>query len=335
MHAVRPLLTKTDFPSLRRAPLRTLQVNLGYLCNMTCVHCHVAAGPNRTERMSRATAETVLAFLECHPEIELLDLTGGAPEMNAHFSLLVTESRRLGRRVMDRCNLTILEAPAYEGLGQFLADNKVEIVASLPCYSEGNVDKQRGKGTYESSVAALQRLNGLGYAHPDSGLLLHLVYNPLGPSLPPGQRKLKQDYQQRLWDEHRIRFNELFVITNMPVGRFGSILVSKGQMDDYLKLLKNAYEPANLANVMCRTLISVDWQGYVYDCDFNQMLDLPLDSSAKGRAHLRDLMAADLTGRAITTGQHCYGCTAGQGSSCGGALTDEHPSTPDSVALTA
>ena len=320
MRNVVPLLAKSDFPRLRRGDLKTLQINLGYRCNQSCLHCHVAAGPNRTEEMGKDTVDTVIEFLRKHPEIELLDITGGAPEMNTYFTYLVAVARRLNKRVMDRCNLTILEEPGYEDLAEFLAAHEVEIVASLPCYSEDNVDKQRGKGTFEASIRALQQLNRLGYGSAESGLQLHLVYNPQGASLPPSQAKLKAEYQQRLWNEHAIVFNELFVIANMPVGRFGSILASKGQFFTYLDLLKNAHQPANLANVMCRTLVSVDWQGFVYDCDFNQMLNLPLGAREGKRVHLNELLEADLNGRPIAIAQHCYGCTAGQGSSCGGAL---------------
>jgi len=330
MHAIQPLLAKTDFPPLRRITLKTLQINLGYRCNQSCLHCHVSAGPNRTEEMDRDTVDTVLEFVARHPGIELLDITGGAPEMNLHFPRLVTEAHKLKRRVMDRCNLTILEDPGYEDMADFLAAHRVEIVASLPCYTEDNVDTQRGKGTFDASIRALKQLNKLGYGHPDTGLQLHLVFNPQGASLPPNQTNLKTEYQRRLWQEHRIVFNELFVIANMPIGRFGSILVSKKQFTPYLTLLKNAHQPANLANVMCRTLISVDWQGYVYDCDFNQMLNIPLGARGSERTHLESLMGTDVTGAPIAVAQHCYGCTAGQGSSCGGALR----ATSTSVTLT-
>lgn len=319
MHAVAPLLKNISFPALRRGRLHTLQVNLGYRCNLSCVHCHVSAGPHRTEDMNAETVEVVLAYLK-RPNIETLDLTGGAPEMNAHFRRLVTEARHLGKHVMDRCNLTILEEPGYEDLAEFLATQRVEVVASLPCYTEDNVDRQRGQGIYDASIRALKRLNALGYGMPGSDLTLNLVYNPLGPSLPPSQTKLKADYTRELQQRFGIRFNELFVLANMPVGRFGSLLISKGQLQGYLTTLREAHQPANLPNVMCRTLISVDWQGFVYDCDFNQMLGLPLRFNGKPRPHLRDLLNAELEGGLIAVGEHCYGCTAGQGSSCGGAL---------------
>ena len=223
-------------------------------------------------------------------------------------------------RVIDRCNLTILFEPGQKDLAPFLAAQQVEVTASLPCYLEDNVDRQRGKGVFETSIRALQQLNGLGYAQPGSPLKLNLVYNPQGPVLPPGQQALQRDYQQRLFEGYGVVFNELYVLTNMPIQRFGSTLVSKGQFDPYLKLLKDAYQPANLDTVMCRTLLSVDWQGYVYDCDFNQMLGLPLAWKGRPRTHLRELIGADLDRNPITVKDHCYGCTAGQGSSCGGAL---------------
>jgi radical SAM/Cys-rich protein len=269
--------------------------------------------------MDAETIELVLAYLK-RPGIETLDITGGAPEMNAHFHRLVTAARTLDKRVIDRCNLTILEEPGYENLAEFLAAHEVEVVASLPCYTEENVDQQRGKGTYDASIRALRRLNVLGYGLPESRLTLNLVYNPLGASLPPSQVKLKVDYTRVLRERWGIYFNDLFVLANMPVGRFGSLLVSKGQFQGYLATLQAAHQPANLPNVMCRTLISVDWRGFVYDCDFNQMLDLPLQFDGKPRPHLRDLLNADLEGGPITVAEHCYGCTAGQGSSCGGAL---------------
>jgi len=315
----RDLLMVSDFPALRRGKLDTLQVNLGYLCNLSCVHCHVNAGPRRTELMDETQIELVLEFLQKH-QIRTLDLTGGSPEMNPHFKYLVQQARALGVEVMDRCNPTILMEPGYEEMAQFLADNQVVVTASLPCYAEQNVDQQRGKGVYQESVQALQKLNALGYGQADSGLTLNLVYNPVGATLPPGQQALEADYKQELWERHGIRFNELFVITNMPISRFGSMLLSKGEFYDYLQLLKNNYQSENLATVMCRSLISVDWQGYVYDCDFNQMLELPMIASDKPKLHLQDLLEQSLDGQAIAVAQHCYGCTAGQGSSCGGAL---------------
>jgi len=315
----RPLLEVTNFPKVNRSKLEKLQVNLGYLCNLSCVHCHVNAGPRRTELMDRATIELVLEFLATHGVREL-DLTGGAPEMNPHFEYLVTEARKLGVNVMDRCNLTILLEPGYENTAAFLAEQGVEITASLPCYAEQNVDKQRGKGVYQDSISALKMLNKLGYGKAGSDLNLNLVFNPSGLSLPPPQMALKADYQRELESRHGVEFDELFVITNMPISRFGSMLLSKGQFHEYMTLLKDNYDAENLHTLMCRSLVSVDWQGHVYDCDFNQMLHMPMISTNKEITHLRDLMALDINGRPVAIADHCYGCTAGQGSSCGGAL---------------
>ncbi|MEE4295331.1 MAG: arsenosugar biosynthesis radical SAM (seleno)protein ArsS [Wenzhouxiangella sp.] len=314
-----PLLKDTDFPSIRRQQMETLQLNLGYLCNLSCVHCHVAAGPKRTELMARETMAQALAVADRF-QVAKLDLTGGSPEMNPDFRWLVEEARARDMHIMDRLNPTIMEEPGYEWVGEFLAEHRVEVIASLPCYSKENVDAQRGNGVFESSIKALQTLNQLGYGQEGSGLVLNLVYNPLGPVLPPSQTQLQQDYQSLLLKEFGLVFNQLFTITNMPIKRFGSMLLSKGQFDDYLLLLKNAYQPANLAAVMCRHLISVDYLGYVYDCDFNQMLGLPLGGD-KRRLHLSDLLDSDEIPRAIGIAEHCYGCTAGQGSSCGGALS--------------
>ena len=319
MHATLPRLANTDFPPIRRRRLETLQVNLGYKCNQTCVHCHVNAGPQRTEAMSHETLEHVLAFLEA-AHVPTLDITGGAPELNPHFRELVTLARALGAHVMDRCNLTVIGVPGQQDLPAFLAAHRVEVVASLPCYLEENVERQRGKGVFEASIRALQALNALGYGGCGGDLKLNLVYNPQGPALPPAQDKLENDYRKHLRSHYGITFDHLYVLTNMPIQRFGSMLVSKGQFEEYVALLKDAYQPHNLENVMCRTLLSIDWRGYAYDCDFNQMLDLPLAWNGRPRLHVRDLFGADLSGNAITVKDHCYGCTAGQGSSCGGAL---------------
>lgn len=320
MHATLPLLEATDFPPIRRENLATLQVNLGYLCNQSCLHCHVNAGPKRKELMSADTIAQVIAYLHSSG-VKTLDLTGGAPEMNPHFRYLVAEARLLGIRVMDRCNLTILGEPGYEDLAGFLAAQGVEIVASLPCYSQENVDQQRGDGVYEASMHALQRLNALGYGKPGSGLLLNLVYNPGGAFLPPAQDMLERDYKRELFDRYGIEFNSLLTLANMPIERFGSTLISKGQFHAYMQLLKQAHREHNLASVMCRSIISVDWQGYVYDCDFNQILGLPLALGAKDRVHISDLAGRDIASNPIAVADHCYGCTAGQGSSCGGALS--------------
>ena len=319
MHATLPLLRETDFPPLRRRRLETLQVNLGYKCNQSCLHCHVNAGPNRREMMDAATLQTVLDFLRAG-EIRQLDLTGGAPELHPGFRELVAQARELGVQVIDRCNLTILEEPGQEDLAGFLAGHRVEIVASLPCYLEENVENQRGKGVYAASIRGLRRLNALGYGQPDSGLVLNLMYNPLGPYLPPAQAGLEADYRRELGSREGVVFNHLYVLANMPIARFGSTLISHGEFDAYMELLRTAHSPANLETVMCRDLISVDWRGYVYDCDFNQMLGLPLGGDRS--THLSELLDRDLDGRPIAVADHCYGCTAGQGSSCGGALGD-------------
>lgn len=320
----KPLLLDTDFPPISRHSTQMLQLNLGYLCNLSCTHCHVNAGPKRTELMSKQTIDEVLAYIDANP-IQSLDLTGGAPEMNPHFRYLVEQASQRGLSIMDRCNLTILLEEGYEYLAEFLAQYKVAITASLPCYAEQNVNQQRGKGVFQESITALQRLNALGYGI-DPELELNLVYNPNGTFLPPSQQQLEQDYKQHLKDEHGIQFNHLLTITNMPISRFGGMLLAKDLYNDYMQLLKDNFSQTNLDNVMCKTLLSVDWQGYVYDCDFNQMLAMPLEyqgdtiASDKKHWHIRELLDAHLEGSPIMIGEHCYGCTAGQGSSCGGAL---------------
>ncbi|MGO4999192.1 arsenosugar biosynthesis radical SAM (seleno)protein ArsS [Oceanisphaera sp. W20_SRM_FM3] len=316
-----PLLDLTGFPALTRNALDTLQVNLGYMCNMKCVHCHVAAGPHRTEMMDDENLALIPRVLQAR-KLTTLDLTGGAPEMHPRFREVVIAARKLGVQVIDRCNLTILYEPGHETLADFLAEHQVEVVASLPCYELENVDKQRGKGTFNKSIAALQQLNGLGYGQPDSGLILNLVYNPQGPTLPPEQQGLEAAYRRELLAHFDIRFNHLFALANMPIKRFGDYLLTKGQFHDYLRLLKDNFSAGNLANLMCRNLVSVDWQGYLYDCDFNQQLGLRLPDvgDKEHRPHLRDLLHRELNGQPIRVAEHCYGCTAGQGSSCGGAL---------------
>ena len=321
MHATLPLMRRYGFPAIRRGRLETLQVNLGYRCNQSCLHCHVNAGPSRSEQMSAETITDVLAYIEV-AGVKKLDLTGGAPELNPHFRELVLRARELGVHVMDRCNLTILEEPGQEGLAEFLAGRRVEVIASLPCYQEANVDRQRGSGVFERSLRALARLNTLGYGRSGSGLDLSLVYNPQGAVLPPPQGQLEADYRRELGERYGIVFTRLYVLANMPIQRFGSTLVSKGQFNDYMTLLHGAHRSENLESVMCRTLVSVDWRGQVYDCDFNQMLDLPLGLRGKARPQLSDLIGRDLRGGPIAVRDHCYGCTAGQGSSCGGALHD-------------
>ncbi len=319
MHATLHLMKSRGFPHIRRKTLDTLQVNLGYKCNQACFHCHVNASPDRKEMMLRETIDEVIALMRA-ANVKVLDLTGGAPELNDHFRDLVRAARAMGVRVIDRCNLTIIEEPGYEDLAEFLAAQRVEVSASLPCYSQVNVDKQRGEGVFDKSISALKKLNSLGYGQPGSGLMLNLVYNPQGATLPPPQEALEADYHRLLQQNFGIVFNHLYTITNMPIQRFGSTLISKGQFEPYMDLLVSSFQSQNLENVMCRSLLSIDWQGYVYDCDFNQMLGLPLQHKNNLRTHIRELMDVDLSGNAIVVKDHCYGCTAGQGSSCGGAL---------------
>ena len=318
MHETLHLLTKTSFPKIHRRKVNTLQVNLGYKCNQTCVHCHVNAGPNRTEMMSVENINTVIEYLH-KQDIQTLDITGGAPELHPKFNDLIIAARKQSINVIDRCNLTILEEPGYENLVKFLSDYQIEIVASLPCYLEKNVDKQRGKGVFEKSIQALRKLNAMGYGKNNENLKLTLVYNPQGPHLPPPQEVLEKDYRKYLAD-YNISFDNLFTIINMPIKRFGSTLISQGKFDDYMQLLRDSYVEKNLESVMCKSLISVDWQGYVYDCDFNQMLGLSIPGKSNIRTHLSELLDIDLEKREIAVADHCYGCTAGQGSSCSGAL---------------
>ena len=328
MQATLHLLSATDFPALTRRSVEIVQLNLGYRCNQSCQHCHVNAGPQRQEQMSTETIAAVLAFVATSPQVQVLDLTGGAPELNPGFRDLVEAGCERGLRVIDRCNLTILEEDGQEDLAEFLAAQHVEIVASLPCYLEENVDRQRGKGVFAASMRALRRLNALGYGVAGSGLVLNLVFNPQGPTLPPPQAALAESYKARLAEEHGIVFNQLFTLANMPIQRFGSLLVSRGQFNAYMQLLRRAHRAENLEHVMCRRLISVDWQGYVYDCDFNQQLGLPIPGRRGNRQHIRELAARQLDGRPIHIADHCYGCTAGQGSSCGGALGDDVAPAP-------
>lgn len=310
----------TDFPRLRRKRLQTLQVNLGYLCNQSCTHCHVNAGPKRTEVMTSDTVDAVIDFLD-ESQVKRLDLTGGAPELNPYFRRLVIAARELNVEVIDRCNLTVLLESGQEDLAEFLAGQEVEIVASLPCYSEENVNSQRGKGVFHDSIIALRQLNRLGYGEANSGLQLNLMYNPTGPFLPPSQQTLEVEYRQHLDDQYGVHFNQLFTLVNMPIQRFGSTLVSKGEFEDYMTLLRGNFSSENLSKVMCRELISVDWQGLIYDCDFNQMLGLPLLIDGNQRPHIRDIRPVNLKDQPIGVADHCYGCTAGSGSSCGGELT--------------
>ena len=305
--------------SLNRRTLDALQVNLGRYCNLACIHCHVESGPTRKEIMSRENVEAVLSFL-ARTQIPTLDITGGAPELHPDFAHLVATAARLGRHVMDRCNLTVIFEPGMEYLPEFFKGHEVELVCSLPCYSQENVDKQRGKGTFEASIRALQQLNEIGYGAPNSGLVLHLVYNPVGPHLPPPQAKLADDYRKILHEQFGIVFNQLFCLTNMPITRYATHLKLRGEYDRYLKLLEDNFNAATLDQVMCRNLISVGWDGSIYDCDFNQMLDLPLTDRSGNRLAIGSLTIDAVADRVITVGDHCYACTAGAGSSCGGAL---------------
>lgn len=320
MHATLPLLKQTDFPAITRRALDTLQVNLGYKCNQACLHCHVNASPDRKEMMSREVVDQVLGVLRAR-RMSTLDVTGGAPELNPHFRHLVHEARAAGVRVIDRCNLTIVNEPGFEDLAPFLAAEGVEITASLPCYSQANVDRQRGDSVFESSILALQKLNALDYGTVGSALVLNLVYNPGGATLPPPQPALEATYKRELQTQFGITFNALYTLANMPIARFGSTLVSQGRFAEYMRTLRAAHNPANLGQVMCRTMLSIDYRGYVYDCDFNQMLGIPMALAGKPRVHVRDLLTEEVENAAIAIADHCYGCTAGQGSSCGGALS--------------
>jgi len=302
---------------LRRREVTTLQINVGKLCNQACHHCHVEAGPKRTEIMPDHVAERIIKLLAATPSIHTVDITGGAPELNANFRWLVRESRRMAKQVIDRCNLTVLFEPGQESLAEFLAANQVEITASLPCYTESNVDQQRGKGAFEKSIRALRLLNAIGYGRTASGLTLNLVYNPLGASLPPQQQKLEADYKTQLRENFGIEFNRLFTITNMPIKRFAEFLFREGKQEAYMALLTNHFNPATVNGLMCRDLVSIGWDGRVYDCDFNQMLDLETPS---GKSIWKIESFAELAEKSIATDGHCFGCTAGAGSSCGGSL---------------
>tara|TARA_R110002072_G_scaffold14582_6_gene60124 strand:+ start:12312 stop:13274 length:963 start_codon:yes stop_codon:yes gene_type:complete len=319
MHDTLPSLNQRNFPVIKRDNLHTLQINIGLKCNQQCFHCHVNSSPKRKEKMSVATIGAVKSFLTTN-NIESLDITGGAPELHPEFRALVKYAREKGVHVIDRCNLTILEESGMEGLAQFLADYEVEVVASLPCYELENVDRQRGEGVFEKSIKGLKQLNNVGYGYSNKKLLLNLVFNPQGPVLPPAQDVLESAYKEELLNRYGIEFNKLFTLCNMPINRFGSTLVSNNQLNDYMAILMQSHRDENIENVMCRNLISVDWQGYVYDCDFNQMLNINLSDNEQ-QVHISELINNDVEGNMIAVRDHCYGCTAGQGSSCGGALT--------------
>ena len=306
---------------LRRESPDTLQINVGKLCNLTCSHCHVNAGPARKEIITRETIDRVIDWLET-TDIHTVDLTGGAPEMIPDFRYLVTRLRGLTvpRHIIDRCNLTILLSPEHDGLAEFLRDNQVEIIASMPCYTAENVNEQRGDGVFDDSIKALQLLNKIGYGR-EPNIPLHLVYNPLGAKLPPSQSDLEADYKRELRAHFGIEFNSLFALANLPIARFASYLKNNGLYEDYMTLLVTAFNPATMDGLMCRRTINISWQGEVHDCDFNQMLDLPLGGANQKSRHLWDIDPQALRGQSIATGSHCYGCTAGSGSSCGGSLT--------------
>ena len=312
-------ITKIKFPEIRRYYLDTLQINIGYKCNQACSHCHVDASPTRSEMMSNEIIKLIPKVIKAN-NIKLLDITGGAPEIHPEFKHLVREVRSLNVEVMDRCNLTILTEPGYEDLGNFLASNKVQITASLPCYLEGNVDSQRGKGVFAKSIIALKELNSYGYGMKDSDLILNLVYNPNAPQLPPSQLELEETYRKELKERYGIFFSNLFVLANMPINRYEKYLKIIGKLEEYNKLLKDNYNPKNLHSLMCRTTLSVDWKGYLYDCDFNQQLGIRKNGNIK---HIDDLLIplGSLNNNPISIGNHCFGCTAGAGSSCGGELT--------------
>ncbi|WP_145285360.1 arsenosugar biosynthesis radical SAM (seleno)protein ArsS [Rosistilla oblonga] len=310
-------LSNNGLPRLTATGIEVLQINVGKLCNQTCTHCHVDAGPDRRESMSRATAEAIIDVLARH-DIPTLDITGGAPEMNPNFRWLVEQATLLGRRVIDRCNLTILMANGYRDLPEFLAEHEVEVVASLPCYLEENCDSQRGDGVFKRSIDGLRRLNALGYGQPDSPRTLNLVYNPVGPSLPPSQAALEATYRSELKSRYDIVFTNLHTITNLPISRFLDDLLRSDQFDNYMQKLIESFNPVTVEGVMCRTMVSVDWQGHLFDCDFNQMLNIGL--SPEQPRHISDFDFESLASRGIQTGRHCFGCTAGNGSSCQGAV---------------
>ena len=318
MHDTLPLLNNDKFPRIHRGKVETLQINLGYLCNQACLHCHVNAGPTRKEQMTLDTIEEIVQLID-NVKPKMVDLTGGAPELNVHFKYLVTEITKRRISIIDRCNLTILSEPGQEDLTQFLSKHKVIVTASLPCYSEENVNSQRGDGVFDRSIDGLRKLNGAGYGNGNPDLQLHLVYNPIGASLPPPQKTLEKEYKQHLSENYGVSFDSLLTITNMPIKRFGSTLISRGEFESYLQLLESSYQEKNLESVMCKTLLSIDWEGYVYDCDFNQMLGLPFGDTEK-KTHVRDLKMAETEGNPIAVRDHCFGCTAGNGSSCSGAM---------------
>ncbi|OGW91598.1 MAG: radical SAM protein [Nitrospirae bacterium RIFCSPLOWO2_12_FULL_63_8] len=311
-------MRRAGLDPLHATGITVFQINVGKLCNQTCRHCHVDAGPDRQESMSRETAELCIAAL-AETDIPTMDITGGAPELNPNFRWLVEQATALNRHVMDRCNLSVLLLPSQADLAEFLARHRVEVIASLPYFRATQTDAQRGDGVFDKSIEAMQLLNRLGYGREGSGLTLNLVYNPVGAFLPPKQEAVEAQFRRELQRAHGVTFNHLYTITNMPISRFLEFLVDSGNYEGYMERLANAFNPAAAAGVMCRYTLSVGWDGTLYDCDFNQMLELPVNHGAPG--HLRDFDPATLHRRRIVTGNHCYGCTAGTGSSCGGAVT--------------
>ena len=312
------VLEQEGLPTLRRARLETVQVNVTKRCNLACHHCHVESSPKRTESMEQRTAERIVALLDRSSGVRCLDLTGGAPEMWPHFRELVAQGRSRGLEVIDRCNLTIFYEEGYGDLPAFMADLGVTVVASLPCYTKENVDGQRGRGVFDGSIEALRWLNRLGYGRPDSGLTLDLVYNPVGPALPPDQAGLEADYRRELSELFGIEFNRLYALANMPIKRWADWLRRRGQYEAYMSLLVNHFNPDTVANVMCRDLVSIAYDGQLYDCDFNQQLELAIGNKPRS---VWDVDSFDALAREpIAVGTHCFGCTAGTGSSCGGAL---------------
>ena len=316
---ITPFSARVGF-TLSHRDVRTVQINMGKLCNQACLHCHVNAGPTRTENMTAETVDRVLQLLRSSPGIRTVDLTGGAPEMNPNFRHLVIEARALGLHVIDRCNLTVLSLPEQHDTAEFLAAHRVEVVASLPCYTRENVESQRGKGVFGASIEGLRTLNALGYGLPNTGLTLSLVYNPGGAFLPPAQERLQADYQARLWEDFQLRFNRLITITNMPIARFKRDLDRQGLSEEYMRLLHDGFNRATVAGLMCLDQVSIGHDGTLYDCDFNQMLDMPMPEGCRTLWDLESFQ--DLSGEPVDVADHCYGCTAGCGSSCGGALTE-------------
>jgi radical SAM/Cys-rich protein len=314
-------LKQSNLYPLKPAKIEIFQVNIGKMCNQTCRHCHVDAGPDRKEIMTRETMQQCIEVLQKNPELKTIDITGGAPELNPNFRWFIQEIKMLERHVIVRCNLTIILAnKKYNDLPLFYKENNIEVISSLPFYSKDRTDRQRGNGVFEDSIKALQMLNQLGYGEEGSSLILNLVYNPAGAFLPSAQSSLEKEYKQVLKNKFEIDFNSLFTITNMPINRYLDYLMKSGNYQAYMEKLVNAYNPAAAENVMCRNTISIGWDGYLYDCDFNQMLELKVNGNSK---HIRDFKAIELNNREIIVGQHCYGCTAGSGSSCGGTVTDK------------